>query len=337
MELAVVGCNHRIAALVLRERLMLAAGDPQTLISCLDRDSSSAAMLLTTCNRIEIYAAAARQPGEVADVVMGTIASGAGLCSTELMGLTYRYAGDQAVEHLVRVSAGLESMVPGDPGILEQVRRSACQIQSTPGGEVAAGFLADVVNRACDEAGRIRRLTNRVESAGGLGSLAVLLARRKLSRWSQRTVAVIGAGTVGKTVVEHLAADRPGCLLLTNRSHRHGVRLARRFGATPLRFAQRAGLLTQADVIISCTGSPERVLPADPCSQQIIAGRGRPLLMFDLAVPRDIDPDFAAHDGVTLYNIDDMFYESIASVGKTQRLVGHPESDVASVAPASCR
>ncbi len=257
-------------------------------------------VLLSTCNRVEIY-------GTTASWVQGKVHRlFRQLCSADididLSPCLYVKEGAAAVEHLFSVTSGLDSMVIGETEITGQVKNAYQAAQQ-------AGLTGRVLNRLFQTAlqigKEIRTHTAIGRGATSVGSVAVELAEKVFSGdLSDKTVMILGAGKMGEACVRHLTKRGARSVLVANRSSERAQLLAAEFGGRALPFEQRMNALAEADILVSSTGSPTTVLHKDEIAAILPARRNRPLILIDIAVPRDIAADVEQLDNVYLYNID---------------------------------
>jgi glutamyl-tRNA reductase len=296
VNLSLVGVSHHRTPLELRERVAVAAEGAAALARDLANDGE--AVVLSTCNRTEIYLAAED------DTTLEQHASAAliGLASekgAELAPVLYRLADESAALHLFRVAAGLDSLVPGEGEILGQVR-AAYEMGAT-------GPLLDRLFRQALHAGRRARVETAIgESPSSVPAAASALAQQVFGEMAGRSVLLVGAGKMSESTARNLVSRGAAIAAIANRTVEHGEQLAARFGARAIGLEGLAAEIVAADVVVSSTSAPGFVLTRDALGDAVRGRRGRPILFVDLAVPRDIDPGLAAHDGAFVYDIDDL-------------------------------
>ncbi|MFQ5490082.1 MAG: glutamyl-tRNA reductase [Phycisphaerae bacterium] len=304
LTLAVVGCNHRTAPIATRERLALDDDRGQATLAAFHRDfPGTAGLILSTCNRFEIYIAAPGCAHPTLAQLTALIAAAAHLAPGQLQPRLYHHHDADALGHLCRVAASLDSMLVGDPGIAHQVGRAIDLTRTTSRPSLALDYLSQCVRQALTLARNALPSTLQSQS---LGSLAVQHARQITAPWNQTIVLVIGAGRVATSVLAELCRIPPARLILTNRNARHAAKLARRHAADAVPYDQLTIALSTAQVVISTTAAPEPILTPDVYPGMLHpAHLGRKLLI-DLAVPRNIDPSLADHHNTTLLTLDDL-------------------------------
>lgn len=317
--LLVLGLNYRTAPLELRERLTV---DAAALPAALDELNRRVApgVILSTCNRLEVYTLAADKggaaaagedlPGRLRDFV----ADYWGVPAAELRPYCYDYSERECVRHLFRVASGLDSMVVGEWEILGQVR-AAFSAASERG--YVRGPLSRLFHQAL-RAGRrvhhaaeldLRVMGSRRRSVSLVG---VQLAHRLLGDLAERRVLIIGAGDAGQLTGRALAAAGAENLVVTNRTYDRAERLSGELGGTAAPFEQLYQTLAESDAVISTTASPDYLLRREPVAEVMELRGGRPLLLIDIAVPRDIEPAVGLLEGVRLCDIDALRADSEA-------------------------
>lgn len=301
MSLVVVGLNHRNAPVELLERMAVPGPSlPKALHALVAREHLAEAVLLSTCNRTEVYARATMfHPG--IDDVRHFLAEIAGLDPDTLADLLYTFHDDAAVTHLFGVASGLDSMIIGEHEILGQVRE-AWRVADDEG---ATGALLSRTFRHAVEVGKRARTETAIgRHAVSVSSAAVTLAAERLGSLEGRRVLVIGAGDVGQRIAVALAGAGVDDIVVANRSAERGAALAARVGGRAIGLDEVADVLASADVVLSSTGS-DHVLVERAAVEDAMRRRGdRAMLVVDVAVPRDVDPGVAQVFGVTLLDID---------------------------------
>ena len=300
MNLFVAGLSYKTAPVEVREQAAL----PRTGLRCCGcrlqlRGGLAEVVVLSTCNRVEIYGVAPRGLSDFAGLFR-QFGAGQG----EVGPYLYVRQGAEAVRHLFAVAGGLDSMVIGETEITGQVK-DAYQ------GAHAAGLTGRVLNRlfqtALQTAKEIRTQTQVGRGAASVGSVAVELAEKIFDgALAPRSVLIIGAGKMGEACVKHLAKKGVRSVAVANRSWERAEALAREFNGRPVRFEDRFAALAEADIVVSSTGAAQAILDQASVAAAMRARRQRPLFLVDIAVPRDIDPAVQWLENVYLYNIDDL-------------------------------
>jgi glutamyl-tRNA reductase len=304
-----VGISHNTAPVEERERV---AYGPDDLPAALDhfRAETGGAVILSTCNRTELYSTAAKGEGAA---LIGLLNGerGAEIDPSRF----YVYQHDKAVRHLFSVAAGIDSMVLGESQVLGQVRDSMSA--ATDAGALN-GVLSRLFHSAIAVGKRARSETEIGRHAVSISSAAVSLARRQVGDLRGKTVLVVSAGSTGKLAARSLA-ETGARILVANRTEDRAVELALEIGANAagIGLAQIGDAMPDADVVISGTGSGAFVLGPDEVKPAAAYRNGRGLLLIDVAVPRDIDPGVRDIPGVSLFDIDDV--EAIAEAGLNVR------------------
>jgi glutamyl-tRNA reductase len=302
-ELLTLGVSHKTAPLDLRERLSLtegrAVGALQELTAA---EGIHEAAAISTCNRTELYLVVS-DAVEAESTALGILTRQAEIRPTELLGHLYSLRSMEAAHHLFRVTAGLDSMIVGEAEIQGQVKR-AYELALVEGG--TGPILNRLFRGALGAGGRVREETAIGEKGVSIPSVAVELARRTLGDLSQRRVLVIGAGETAELVARALVARGVATVFVANRHYDRAIGLAERFGGTAVRFDELPEQLQVADIVVSATNSPHHIVEADEL-RHVMKGRGdRPILLVDIAVPRDVEPACRDISGVSLYDVDDV-------------------------------
>jgi glutamyl-tRNA reductase len=302
-ELLALGVSHKTAPLELRERLSLTEGRAASAL----RELTGAAGIheaaaISTCNRTELYLIVS-DPVEAESTALGVLTRQAGIRPTELLGHLYSLRSLEAARHLLRVTAGLDSMIVGEAEVQGQVKR-AYELA------LVEGATGPILNRlfrgALTAGGRAREETGISEKGVSIPSVAVELARRGLGDLSNRRVLVVGAGETAELVARALVSRGVRTVFVANRHYDRAIGLAQRFDGSAVRFEELPAQLERADIVVSATNSPHHIVERDELAQVMAARDGRPLLAIDIAVPRDIDPGCRDVPGVTLHDIDDV-------------------------------
>jgi glutamyl-tRNA reductase len=302
-EFIVIGLSHRTAPLAVRERLAIAQTDTEPVLQRLCAlPSVGEALVVSTCNRVEVYAVAHARESALAEV-RSFLGATRGVDAETLSNHLYERAGDQAVRHVFRVASALDSMVIGEPQILGQVKEAY-------GAAVRAGtagaLLTCCLERAFGVAKRVRTETHIAEGAASVSSVAVDLARSIFGELGGRIVLLVGAGKMAGLAARRLRAAGAAEVLVTNRTHERAVELAREVDGKARPWEDLEGLLGAADVAITSTGSPDPILDAPRMAAIVKRRKHRPLFLIDIAVPRDIDARVGELDNVFLYDVDDL-------------------------------
>jgi glutamyl-tRNA reductase len=298
MSLLVLGLNHRTAPIEVRERIVFDAERlPLALASLAALPGVSEAVVVSTCNRTELYCVGAEARALAAWLVRESGGEAA------LADCLYRIEGPEAVRHLFSVASGLDSLILGEPQILGQLKDAyrAAQRAATAGPELNALFQATFA-----VAKRIRTETAIGASAVSVASAGIALARRVFAGFERHTALLVGAGEMIELAARHLHAQKIGSLIIANRSPGRAERIAEGLPASVIRLEALAAHLPQADIVVSSTARPGHVIALADVKAALEARRRRPMFMLDLAVPRDIDPAVGQLEDVYLYTVDDL-------------------------------
>jgi glutamyl-tRNA reductase len=300
-QVLLLGISHKTAPVALRERVALLDGQlPQFLQDLVESPSISEAVVISTCNRTEVYLVVG-DPVEGETAALGALAARAGIRPTELAEVVYAPRNCDAARQLYRVTAGLESMIVGEAEVQGQVRRAY-------DAAVEAGSSGPLTNRLFNSAlrtgGRVRSETAIGAGGASVSSVAVDVASDVLGDLADRHVVIIGAGETSELTAKSLAAKGVTTMFVANRHAARARSLADRFGGAVLPLDRLPEQLEQADMVVASTASPHAIVGAEELEFVMGARGGRPLLLLDIAVPRDVDPACADIDGVTLIDVD---------------------------------
>jgi glutamyl-tRNA reductase len=302
-ELLALGVSHKTAPLDLRERLSLTEGRAAGALRELTEVAGiHEAAAISTCNRTELYLVVS-DPVEAESTALGVLTRQAEIRPTELLGHLYSLRSSEAVRHLFRVTAGLDSMILGEAEIQGQVKR-AYELALVEGG--TGPILNRLFRGALAAGGRARDETGISEKNVSIPSVAVELARRTLGDLADRRVLVIGAGETAELLARALVSRGVATVFVANRHYDRAIGLAQRFDGNAVRFEELPEQLEQADIVVSATNSPHHIVERDDLEQVMATREGRPLLLVDIAVPRDIEPACREIAGVSLHDIDDV-------------------------------
>jgi glutamyl-tRNA reductase len=319
-RLVALGISHKTAPLALRERLALpegrAAGVLRDLVA---HPEIHEAVAISTCNRTEIYVVAT-DPVEAETAALSTLSRQAGIPPTELLGSLYSPRGMDAVRHLFGVAAGLESMIVGEAEIQGQVKR-AYELALVEG---ATGPITNRLFRDALATGKRARTETAIGRARvSVSSVAVELARGILGELESRRVLVIGAGENGELTAKALRERGVETVFVANRRYDRAIGLAQRFGGEAVRFDDLPRQLEEADIVVSSTASPHQIVGREELELVMDGRGGRPLLLIDIAVPRDIDPSVRELPGITLFDMDDLQREVARNLGSREAEMVH--------------
>jgi len=302
-ELLALGISHKSAHVAVRERLAFSDGQAQRFArELVARDEVREAVVISTCNRTEIYLVASH-PVEAESELLGRLARRAAIRPTELAALVISPRNCDAARQLFRVTSGLESMIVGEAEVQGQIKR-AYEHALTAG---TTGPLTNHLFRAALQTGkRVRTETALGASRTSVSTVAVDLAREVVGDLADRRVVIIGAGETSELTARALADQGVTTIFVANRHADRALSLAQRFGGRVASLHELPERLREADIVVSSTSSPHPIIEAEDLELVMAAREGRPLLVIDIAVPRDVESAAAQIDGVTVYDIDDL-------------------------------
>ena len=305
MDILIVGLSHKTAPVEIREKVAFDGEVMNEGIKILvKRPNVAEALIVSTCNRVEIYAAAPGNDKEAArEDIASFISEFHEIPREKLDPHLYNLEGEDAVGHIFRVSSSLDSMVVGETQILGQVKEAfacAAHLQST--GNILNRLLA----KAFSVAKRVRTETRIATSAVSISYAAVELARKIFGELDGKTVMLIGAGEMAELAARHLLTNGVEHILVVNRTYERAVTLAEEFRGTAAPFDELEQQLELADIVISSTGAPGTVIHKKMMQNVIKRRRNEPMFLIDIAVPRDIDADVNEIANVYAYDIDDL-------------------------------
>ena len=303
MPLVLIGLSHHSSPVAVRERFAFPeARLPSALQSLRDSGVADEAVILSTCNRVEVYAVTPLEPSRAFAALREFLVT----CHDYRDPLTdeiYALSEPQSVHHLFKVACGLDSMVLGETEILGQLKKA--YDLALQGGHTG-GRLNKAFQRAFNVAKHIRTETNIQRGSVSVGSVAVELAEKIFTRLSEREVLVIGAGDTSEKTARALLSRGARSIVVSNRSPDKAVALANELGGRAVPFDDWAGEFERVDIVVSSTSAPHYILDRAKLEPLMKLRRNRPLLLIDLAVPRDIEPEVHFLENVYLYNIDDL-------------------------------
>ena len=314
-RLLLVGLNHKTAPLAVRERLAFAGKQKRELLDAFRvRFANAEAVLISTCNRVELYTARTVHGHPRVEEMIGFLAGQRGLAAEEVEPHLYRKTDREAVTHLFSVAASLDSMVLGETQILGQVREA---YDAAAEAATAGTLLHPLFQRAIAVGKQVMTDTTLGEGRLSIASVAVEYARRIYDTFADKTVLCIGAGEMAHLVLQHFADLRPKTLVVCNRDVEKAARFAAEFSGVGVPFERLAEYLAVADVVISSTGAPHAIITHAMFERVLKQRRYRPVFLIDIALPRDIEPAVGKLENVYLYNIDDL--QEVVATTQTQR------------------
>lgn len=312
MKLVCLGLNHETAPVEVRERFALSEKAlDREVVSLLEAKDIEEGVVLSTCNRTEYYA--------VVNGGSGAAELESWICGQREFdgsreGIFYSYEAREAAEHLCRVASGMDSMVLGETEIFGQVKRA---YQRSLDGKATKGVLNRLFQRTFSVGKRVRNQTGIQEGATSVAGSSVELAEKVFGRLKDSTVMVIGAGEVSRQTAQALQSRGASSVIVTNRSYDKAVELAESIGGHAVHFDSWETELKDVDVVIAATGAPYFVVKPGHVEAVRRKRKFRPLIMVDVAVPRDIDPKVGEIEEVYLYDIDTL--QEMASEARKHR------------------
>ena len=303
MQLSLVGLSHHTAPIEVRERLHFPEKDlPAALHALVERDAVEEAIILSTCNRVEILARLADDAD--ARLLLGDFLSRQRRVPRDLLDKhLYHHIQREAVRHIFRLAASLDSMIFGEPQVLGQVKAAYATGRAV--GTVG-GILDAVLAHAFATAKKVRTETGVAASAVSVSYAAVELARKIFGSLEGKTVFLIGAGKMSELAARHLRRSGARAIFVANRTLARAEELAKELGGETVRFDELLNFISRADIVISSTGAPVYIIKKEHGARFLAERRNRPMFFIDIAVPRDIDPALNKLNNIFLYDIDDL-------------------------------
>ena len=323
MSLVVIGLNHRTAPLDLLERMSIDDSRlTKALADLVDRPHVTEAVILSTCNRTEVYAYVEKFHGAYQDV--REFLSAITYQPPELFAdHLYTHYDQEVARHLFRVASGLDSAVVGENEVLGQVRRAW---ETSQHEHTAGPVLAPLFRHAVETGKRARTETTISRNIASVSQAAVAMARERLGSLEGASVLVLGAGEMGEGLVRSLGDAGVGSISVANRTWENAVELAGRVGGTAVRLGDVGAALVDVDLLLTSTGASSIMVEATELSALVERRNGRQLLIVDIAVPRDVDPAAGSISGITLLDMDDLRAFADSGIRERQREVSAVES-----------
>jgi glutamyl-tRNA reductase len=333
MQLVALGLNHQTASLPFRERVTF---DPDEVGGAIARlrerlsahrtSALSEAAIVSTCNRTELYCAV-DEPHEVAVALADFVAHEKGVDPHEVRRASYVLPHTQAVRHAFRVASGLDSMVLGEPQILGQMKQAE-RLARQAGG---LGLLLNhLFQRTFAVAKEVRSSTDIGAHSVSMAAAAVRMCERIFGQLEHSHVLFVGAGEMIELAATHFAARRPKSITVANRTLDRAHALAMRLHGQPMRLSDLPDELVRFDVVVSCTASSLPIIGLGMVERAVRARRHRPIVVIDLAVPRDVEPEVARLQDVYLYTIDDLGHIVQVAAESRQAAVAQAEAIIES-------
>lgn len=315
MDLLVVGLNHKSAPVDIREKLAFSASSvPIALSQFSHRFPSAEVVILSTCNRVEIYVATPDK--SVTDEgVYGFLGDYHGMEKSMFVEHWYCYRGVDVVSHLFQVTSSLDSMVLGESQIIAQVKEAYITAKEE---ECTDKVLNKLFQHALTVAKTIHTDSSIGHGKVSISSVAVEFAKRIFQDFGDKVVFIIGAGEMCELVLKSLCAEGIETVMVTNRSYGKAELLANEYGGDAIKYDLLDDYLPKADIVISSTSAPHYVISPEHIREGVKSRRGNPMFLIDIAVPRDIDPDVGKMNNIYLYNIDDLNSVVCKNVGERE-------------------
>ncbi|MGA7342911.1 MAG: glutamyl-tRNA reductase [Terracidiphilus sp.] len=327
MTLTLIGVNHRTAPIALREQVAIGRDElPEAVRALAATPGVSECMIVSTCNRVELLAAVDGSDVQLA----GFFSRHFGIDASVLAPHLFEYRDKDAVGHLFRMAASLDSMVVGEPQILGQVKEAFATARAA--GTVA-GQLEHLLQSAFAAAKRARSETGIGSNSVSVASVAVEMARKIFGSLNGRTVFLVGAGKMSELAARHLVQQGAGAILVTNRTRERARRMAEDFSGSVIPkvidFAELHQAASSADIVITSTGAPHPIFRREHGQAFLHRRRNRPMFFIDIAVPRDVDPEMNKLDGIFVYDIDDLQQVAAAHMEERSRQAVDAETIIA--------
>jgi glutamyl-tRNA reductase len=322
-RLVLTGVNYKTAPIELRERIAISREElPQTTRALAGEPGVTECLIVSTCNRVEMLVATDAPDADLA----GFLHRQFGLDPKLLLPHIYEHRDQEAVRHLFRVAASLDSMVVGEPQILGQVKDAFAVARSA--GTVG-GQLEHLLQCTFAAAKKVRSETEIGSNSVSIASVAVELARKIFGSLEGRTVFLVGAGKMSELAARHLVQQGAGAILVSNRTVERARRMAEEFKGRVIPFEQLYDSVSEADIVISSTGAPHPIFRPEHGKAFLQRRRNRPMFFIDIAVPRDVDPAMGKLEGIFVYDVDDLQQVAAAHMEERSRSAADAETLIA--------
>lgn len=329
MRILLVGLNHKTAPVDIRERLTFTPAMRRSALTHFDSTHSQAhledikeGVILSTCNRLEVYTLV-RDPQIAKDSIINFLSDACDTPAEAFTNYLYVYHDEDAIKHLMRVAAGLDSMVLGEPQILGQITDA---FEAALSQRAAGTVLAALFRAAIHTGKRVRTETTIGVNPASISSVAANLAKELLGDLSQSQVLLVGAGEMGAVAVKSLINNGVSNITVANRTLKNAEQLAKAWGGNAVPFTQLSKAMSEADIIITSTGAPHTILNKELLKPALTNRSQRPLFIIDIAVPRDVDSDVTDIPGVHLCDIDGL--QGQANENVREREAEIPQAEV---------
>ncbi len=323
MTIQLIGVNHRTAPLEVRERLAISEKRlPEAVQKLAKHAGVEEAMIVSTCNRVEILARCENGGSDLRGFIREFFAADPAEFERHL----YEYRDNDAIRHLFRVTSSLDSMVVGEPQILGQMKEAYAVARAL--GTVNSQLDA-LVTRAFAVAKKVRTDTAVASSAVSVASIAVDLAKKIFGDLKGKSVYLVGAGKMCELAARHLIAHGAGTIFVANRTHERAQKLASKFNGQAIRWDELNDTTDKADIILTSTGAPVAIFKREQVERFMARRKNRPMFFIDIAVPRDVDAEVNKIDGVFVYDIDDLQQVVVSHMSDRKREAQKAEDIVA--------
>ena len=305
-QIVSIGTSHHVAPIEFREKLAFSEVQlTESLQHLRESYQIHEAVILSTCNRVEVYAIAnsVRTADAAAKLLIEFLSHYHQIGVESLKKWTYLHHNLETIQHLFRVTASLDSMVVGESQILRQVKAAFDTSREADG---VGTVLNRLFTKAFSVGKRIRSETTIATGAVSISYAAVELAKKIFNTLEGKTVAIIGAGEMSELTAKHLVSNGVSNVIVANRTYQRAVKVAEKFNGTPMAYNSDLGFLIDADIVISSTDAPDYLIKRRPLANIMRKRKHRYMFLIDIAVPRDIEPDVSKIDHAFLYNIDDL-------------------------------
>jgi glutamyl-tRNA reductase len=315
MNVVLVGLNHKTAPVEVRERLVFGELHlPNALSSLVDHEGLDEGLIVSTCNRVEVLASAPSDAAKGIDQLAAFLCDFHKLPSQAVRDHLYRHSGQDAIRHVFRVASSLDSMVVGEPQILGQFKEA---YQHAIKAGTIGRVLSQLMNRAISVAKRVRTETAVSQSGVTVSSVAVELGLKIFGDLGNKSVLLVGAGEMAELAAGNLIRAGASQLVVTNRTMERAESVAQRFHGVAVGFDQMCNALISADVVICSTGAPDYVLKQPEVARALKARKKGPIVLIDISVPRNIDPEIASLPNCFVFDIDDL--QSVVTANLKER------------------
>ncbi|MCA1764874.1 MAG: glutamyl-tRNA reductase [Desulfobulbaceae bacterium] len=312
-NIIILGVNHKTAPVAIREQLAFSGDSALPFSDLMAMEGITECCILSTCNRVEIIVVS-RDPARTNQLLRPFLFGKSAVNDQEFEKYSYLYQGEEAITHLFRVGASLDSMIVGEPQILGQLKQA---YKASADNNCTGAILNRFLHKSFSVAKRIRTETNIGGSAVSISYAAVELAKKIFGELQDKTVMLVGAGEMAELAAEHLVTQGISQVIVVNRTFENAVKLARRFNGKAAGLDDLIPQLENVDILISSTGATDLVLKHEDVKPVMSRRMNRPLFLIDIAVPRDLDAKLNKLDNVYLYDIDDL--TQVVDINKAER------------------